>query len=180
MNYFELFGIPVQLKLSKSDLSERFFQLSRQFHPDYFATKSAVERSVALDRSAMLNKAYRIFQNPDETIKYVLQLNGLIEEEEKYELPADFLMEVLEINEQLMDSQAEAFPTTASGASEIGDELLKQQVENLEREIYEPVKDIIENYKEDITPKEKLLQVKEYYYKKKYLDRIKKQLDGML
>jgi len=33
-----------------------------------------------------------------------------------------------------------------------------------------------ENYQEGITSEKELLQVKEYYYKKKYLDRIHKQL----
>ena len=136
MNYFELFGIPVQLKLAHSDLAVKFFELSRQYHPDYFATKSPAERSVALERSAMLNKAYRVFQNSDETIKYVLQLNELIEEEEKYELPADFLMEVLDLNEQLLD--------TGSGIPDAG---LSKKVEDLEKDIYEPVKSIIEHYK---------------------------------
>jgi molecular chaperone HscB len=35
----------------------------------------------------------------------------------------------------------------------------------------------VEHYQEGITSEKELLQVKEYYYKKKYLDRIKKQLE---
>jgi molecular chaperone HscB len=57
-----------------------------------------------LEITANLNKAFKTFQNSDDTIKYVLQLKGLLEEEEKYQLPPDFLMEVLEINEKLMDA----------------------------------------------------------------------------
>jgi molecular chaperone HscB len=49
-------------------------------------------------------------------------------------------------------------------------------INDLEKEIYEPVKEIVENYQEDHHSEKELLQVKEYYYKKKYLDRIKKQL----
>ena len=168
MNYFQLFGIPEQLKVEQSGLAVKFFELSRQYHPDYFVNKSPAERSVALDRSAMVNKAYRIFQDPDATIKYVLQLHELIEEEEKYELPADFLMEVLDLNEQLLDA--------SSGIPDAG---LTEKVDKIEKEIYEPVKSIIENYKEGVTTKEELLQVKEYYYKKKYLHRLKKQLGGI-
>jgi molecular chaperone HscB len=56
---------------------------------------------------------------------------------------------------------------------------LKSVIENLQNEIYEPVKDIVENYKEGSTTEEELLQVKAYYYKKKYLDRIRRQLAGM-
>jgi len=35
---------------------------------------------------------------------------------------------------------------------------------------------LLESYKVGITPKETLLQVKDYYFKKKYLDRIADQL----
>ncbi|MBS1920886.1 MAG: Fe-S protein assembly co-chaperone HscB [Bacteroidetes bacterium] len=166
MNYFELFEIPVQLKLESKSLGEKFFQLSRKFHPDYFVGKEEMEQTEALEKSALLNKAYRTFQNPDETIKYVLQLKGLLEEEEKYELPPDFLMEVLDINEQIMD---------AGDDPELKNRL-RHQVDNLQSEIYEPVKKIVEYYQEGATSEKELLQVKEYYYKKKYLLRIKKQL----
>jgi molecular chaperone HscB len=106
----------------------------------------------------------KTFQDPDETIKYVLQLKGLLEDEEKYELPPEFLMEVLEINEQLMDLEGDAGP------------IIRERINELETDIYEPVKQIVEKYQEGITSEEELLQVKEYYYKKKYLDRIKKKI----
>ena len=122
----------------------------------------------ALEKSAMLNKAYKTFKNPDETIKYVLREKQLMEEEEKYELPPDFLMEVLEINESLMD---------ADGAD--GKESITKRIDAIGEEIYAPVSSIIEGYSEGVTTEEDLLRVKEYYYKKKYLDRIRHQLSGM-
>ncbi len=165
MTYFELFEIPVQLKVNTASLSKKFFALSKKFHPDYFANENEEAQAEALEKSALLNKAWKTFQNPDSTIKYVLQESGLLEEEEKYELPPAFLMEVLDINEQLMDA---------------GDEPVKDSlqltIKDLQTNIYEPVKEIVESYQEGITTKEELLQVKEYYYKKKYLDRISRQL----
>jgi molecular chaperone HscB len=168
MNYFELFDIPVQLKLDRASLASKFFELSRQYHPDYFIHKEPDEQAEALEKSALLNKAYKTFQNPDETIKYVLQLKGLLEEEEKYTLPNDFLMNVLEINEQLMDT---------ADSPELKNKL-KTSIANLQAEIYEPVKEIVEHYQEGHTSEKELLQVKEYYFKKKYLHRIQQQLDG--
>ena len=168
MTYFELFDIPVQLKVNTVSLSKKFFELSRKYHPDYFATGNEKAQAEALEKSALLNKAWKTFQTPDATIKYVLREKGLLEEEEKYELPPDFLMEVLEINEQLMETDEMA--NTAK---------LSSVVSQLSYEIYEPVKEIVENYQEDIISEKELLQVKEYYYKKKYLDRIHRQLAGM-
>ena len=169
MNYFEIFGLPVQLKVDKSTLPKKYFELSKQFHPDFYGNATPGEQQYALEISANLNKAFKTFQNPDETIKYVLQLKNLLQEEEKYELPARFLMEVLEINEQLMDADGPDATVT-----------LKSDIENLQKSIYEPVKQIVEHYQEGVTSEKELLQVKEYYYKKKYLDRIRRELAGKL
>jgi len=169
MNYFEIFGLPVQLKVDKTELPKKFFELSRKFHPDFYANSTPSEQQRALEITASLNKAFKTFQNPDETIKYVLQLKGLLEEEEKFQLPPEFLMEVLEINEKLMDAGEDP-------ALKLN---LQSAIDNLQSEIYAPVKEIIELYKDNITTEEELLQVKEYYYKKKYLHRIQQQLNGM-
>ncbi len=164
MNYFELFEIPVQLKVETGPLRTRFFELSKKYHPDYFANASDIEREAALEKSALLNKAFITFQSPDETIRYVLQSKQLLEEEEKYELPPDFLMEVLEINEFLMEGSP-------------GPEM-ESRINELQAEIYAPVQQIVEDYKDNSVSEKELLQVKEYYYKKKYLDRIRRQLAG--
>ena len=166
MNYFEIFGLPVQLKIDKAGLPKKFFELSRKFHPDFYVNATPAEKEKALEITANLNKAFKTFQNEEDTIKYVLQLKGLLEEEEKYQLPPDFLMEVLEINEKVMD--AEDDPNLKVH--------LLSSIDNLQTDIYEPVKNIIENYKDGVTTEKELLQVKEYYYKKKYLTRIRKEL----
>jgi molecular chaperone HscB len=169
MNYFEIFGIPIQLKVDKNELPKKYFELSRKFHPDFYANTTRSEQNRALEITANLNKALKTFQNPDDTIKYVLQLKGLLEEEEKYQLPPDFLMEVLEINEKLMDA-------VDSDETKLN---LQSAIDNLQAEIYDPVKKTVEHYEEGITTEKELLQVKEYYYKKKYLHRIQQQLNGM-
>lgn len=171
MDYFSLFDLPVQLKVDKTLLPQRYIELSRKYHPDYFAGAGAAEQAEALEKSALLNKALKTFQKEDETIRYVLQLKGLMEEEEKYQLPSDFLMEVMEINEGLMDLEG--------GDHEAGIEGVKEKIAAFQTEIYAPVQTIIENYREGITTEEELLQVKEYYYKKKYLERIRQQLNGI-
>jgi molecular chaperone HscB len=171
MTYFDLFEIPVQLKVDKSSLPLKYFELSKKYHPDYFANEPGEAQAEALERSALLNKALKTFQNPDETIKYVLQLKGLLAEEEKYELPPEFLMEVLEINETMMDGNE-----AGGGSQEAGVSNILPTIDKLQSEIYEPVKEIVEHYKDGITTQKELLQVKEYYYKKKYIDRIRQQL----
>jgi molecular chaperone HscB len=184
MNYFELFDIPVQLKVDKAVLYPKFIALSRKYHPDYFVNDGQQKLAESLEVSATLNKAWKTFQDPDATIKYVLQSKGLLEEEEKYVLSADFLMKALELNETIMDLSVGSELPIAIGMA-VGNEQsaisdLQSVINNLQTEIYAPVKEIVENYQEGVTSKEELLRVKEYYYKKKYLDRMRRELAGKL
>ncbi len=167
MNYFELFEIPLTLKADIPALPRKYFELSRKYHPDFYTQASTEEQATALEMSALLNRAFRVLKDPDETIRYVLQLKGLLEEEEKYELPPAFLMEVMEINEALLDTEDKE-----------ATEKVWVAIDHLQNEIYEPVKKIIEHYQEGVTTEKELLQVKEYYFKKKYIDRIREQLTG--
>ncbi len=168
MNYFELFEIPVQLKVDANALKNKFYNLSRKYHPDFHTQDSLEIQQEVLEKSSLLNKAWNTFQHPDETIKYVLQLKKLLEEEEKYALSPVFLMEVIEINEQLMEAKAEG--------DEPAMEKIRSTIEQFQHNIYAPVKNYIEGYSENTGSEEELLQVKTYYFKKKYLQRI---LDGL-
>jgi molecular chaperone HscB len=171
MNYFELFNIPVSLHVDPATIKKTFYELSRKYHPDFYTNKTDADQAEALEISSMINKAYRVFQSEDETIRYVLMLKGLMEEEEKYTLKPAFLMEVMEINEGLMELEMDNDPQKLNELKQKSDELLK--------EIYEEVAPIIENYRDGVTTTEELLQVKDYYYKKKYLKRILESISGI-
>ena len=164
MNYFELFEMPISFTPDAKQVNRQFYVLSRRYHPDFFANGTSAEQAAALENSSQVNKGMRVLQLRDETIKYVLQLKGLLEEEEKYALPPEFLMEMMDLNEQVME------PETDNNNAAV--ENIKASINKTQSEIYAPVKNIIENYQEGVTTKEELLQVKDYYYKKKYLNRI--------
>ena len=159
MNYFELFELPVSFNTDKTSLAFKYFALQKKYHPDFFTQAGEAEQEEALERSSLANRALKTLQNKDATIKYVLQLKGLLEEEEKYELPPDFLMEMMEMNEELSDNT-------------------HQQINEIEKKLYSGVASIIEHYDDAITTTTELLKVKEYYYKKKYLQRILDRIGG--
>ena len=167
MNYFELFEIPVSLIIDQPSISKKYFELQRQYHPDFYSKASEARREEVLEKSSLVNKAYKIFQSPVETIKYVLQIKNLISDDEKYELPPDFLMEMMELNEGLMESEHSGF------------EEMEVKIRQFEKVLYDHVRIIIEGYDEGITTDEQLLQVKDYYYKRKYLQRILERMSGM-
>lgn len=167
MNYFELFEIPVSLIVDQSKLSSRYFALQKKYHPDFFTNASAEEQDEVLEKSSRINKGFKILKDPDSTIKYVIEIKNLLKEEEKYELPPDFLMEMMELNEGLMDEDI------------LNVEETETKIFQLQKTLYDEVQNIIEDYSEDRTTEAQLLQVKDYYYKKKYLNRILERLNGM-
>ena len=158
MNYFKLFELPVSLKVDKSQLAKKYFELQKKYHPDFFTQSDEEDQAAALEKSSSINKALKLLQNQDETIKYVLELKGLLAEDEKYQLPPDFLMEMMDLNENLSAGSATA-------------------INEIETGLYDEVKDIIEHYNDCTTP-EALQKVKAYYFKKKYVQRILERLDG--
>ncbi len=167
MNYFELFEIPVSLVVDQSKLSSQYFALQKKYHPDYFTNASEEEQNEVLEKSSMINKGFKTLKENDNTIKYVLEIKNLLQEEEKYELPPDFLMEMMELNEGLMDEDV------------LNIEETETKIFQLQKTLYDGVQNIIENYSDETTTEGQLLQVKDYYYKKKYLKRILERLDGM-
>ena len=159
MNYFELFNIPVSVTVDRTTLAKKYFELQKKYHPDFFAQEDETVQEEALEKTSELNKAFKILKDPDATIQYLLKIKGLLQEEEKYPLPPDFLMEVMELNENLSEDSTAV-------------------IIDFEKDIYTAVSSIIQNYNDDTITVEELLKLKEYYYKKKYLQRILDRIAG--
>lgn len=160
MNYFELFGLDVFPVINPSELAKKFISLQRESHPDFFTGEAADEREQALDKSAEINKAYKIFKNPDETLAYFLKVKGIILPAEKFELPPDFLMEMMELNESISDAPGEG--RTAAADFE----------QSLEAEMEKNIS-VLSNDNENT---DALRELKSLYYRKKYLNRILERL----
>ncbi|HSN62362.1 MAG TPA: iron-sulfur cluster co-chaperone HscB C-terminal domain-containing protein [Ferruginibacter sp.] len=156
MNYFELFGFPVSPRVDKTLVSQKYFALQKINHPDFFTQATEAEKEDALQQSAAINKAFTIFQNDEKTIEYFLQEKGVIQTDEKYQLPPDFLMEMMELNETLNEKDGVT---------------LAEEMADIERPLLEEIKPILEKSSKDIDATE-LEKLKAYYYKKKYLKRI--------
>ncbi|MBL0356833.1 MAG: Fe-S protein assembly co-chaperone HscB [Chitinophagaceae bacterium] len=159
MNYFELFDMPVSIAVDSAALAKKYVELQKKYHPDFYMQENEATQEASLEKSSEINKALKVLKNPDATIFYVLLLKNLAEPEEKFQLPPDFLMEVMELNEHLSEDSVAAIAA-------------------FEKDIYAEVSPIIANYDDDTISKEDLLKLKEYYYKKKYLQRILDRIAG--
>lgn len=161
MNYFALFGLPIGFQVDTNKLRAAFMDIQRASHPDKFAQSNSFEQEEALERSALANKGFSLLNNKDQLLPYVLELKGIITPDEKYTLAPDFLMEMMELNEAWMDADDEAAKQS-----------ILDQIKAIQDEILEPIKSYLEMDQIDSIAQETMLQIKEYYYKKKYLDRI--------
>lgn len=157
MNYFELFDLPLGPVVNKQVLAKKYTELQKKYHPDFNLQLINAEKEDNLDRSADINKAYKIFRDEDRTLQYFLEVTGLSEPDEKYELPPDFLMEMMEMNESLMEKNKDE---------------VQKEVEDYNAKLYADVKPIIDSYWMGITDGPSLQKLKAYHYKKKYLNRI--------
>jgi len=171
MNYFELYQLPVSFVINASMLKRQFYRKSRQYHPDFFATQNSQAQEKALELSTLNNKAYQTLKNLDSRIKYILQLNKLLPEGERYQLPQSFLMDMMDINEALMELQFDPDKQTQKQ--------LSQQVQSWQQQLFNAIQPILQAYQHNNSPQShsQLKKIKDYYYKKRYLLRISESLD---
>lgn len=161
MNYFALFGLPIGFQVDTNKLRAAFMDIQRASHPDKFAQSNSFEQEEALERSALANKGFSLLNSKEQILPYVLELKGIIIPDEKYALSPDFLMEMMELNEAWMDADDEK-----------GKQSILDQIKAIQNEILAPIQSYLEMDQIDSIAQETMLQIKEYYYKKKYLDRI--------
>ncbi len=161
MNFFELFGLPISFQVDAAKLRVAFMDIQRASHPDKFTQESPFEQEEALERSAMANKGFTLLNNKELVLPYVLELTGKIQSDEKYNLSPDFLMEMMELNEGWMDA-----------VTPEQKEHILTQINILQNDILSPIKAYLDSDEVNSIPEKAMLQIKEYYYKKKYLDRI--------
>ncbi len=168
MNYFELYNIPVSFYPDANTVKNKFYELSRQYHPDRFANSDDNEKAEVLQMAAFNNDAYKILSSNYATMGYILRINDMLEDQEKYSLSPDFLMEMMELNEAISEYELE--PDNADLQNE-AIKTLETQLEYWNAEV-DP---LIKKY-ENTHDKKVLSDIKDYYFRKKYLLRIQQRI----
>ncbi|WP_419800449.1 Fe-S protein assembly co-chaperone HscB [Mucilaginibacter sp.] len=163
MDYFEFYGLPESFKIDAAQLKKKFYELSKKYHPDFYASESAEKQQEVLELSTLNNKAYQVLANTDRRVEYILRQHNLLSEGDKYPLGPDFLMEMMELNEQLMDADDEATINRIKTS-------VKEASDNLELELAGQTRDF--EIKDKAGQNEAFKKVLDIYYRKKYLLRI--------
>ncbi len=110
-DYFTVFGLPRKLGVDGEALQRRFYELSRQHHPDFHQGADAERQAEALGQSALVNRAYRALREPLARVEYLIALEEGREVREgatdKPKAPRELLEEMLEVQEALEEAKAE-------------------------------------------------------------------------
>ncbi len=110
MDYFEIFGLPRRLGVDEAALQGRFYELSRQHHPDFHQGALPEDQARVLSTSALVNAAYRVLRDPIRRIEYLVRLEeGRAPEEGdgiKLTPAPKVLAEMFEIQEGLQEAKA--------------------------------------------------------------------------
>lgn len=100
---YEALGLEPKLVLDVDDLRKRFYERSRQTHPDLAGAE-------AEDRMALLNDAFRTLRDLVSRAQYFLQQNGI---ELSKDVPPELLEEVFDLNmtlEEIRGGDESALP----------------------------------------------------------------------
>ena len=168
-DYFEFYELPETFRPDEAALKRKYYALSREYHPDFHATATPERQQEILHLATLNTNAYRTLSDSDQRMAYILGRHGLLEEG-KQELPPDFLMEVMDLNEQLMELEFEPDPEIMQRVESD----VKDLSDTLDAGI-EPVLAGYEGLPADTRP-QALQQIRTYYLKKRYLLRIKESL----
>lgn len=130
---FELFGVPARFAQERAALDTRWKELQREVHPDRFAAEGAAAQRVAMQWSARINEAYQRLKDPQRRAAYLCELNGApIQAESNTAMPPEFLMQQMELREQLDDASS---PEDLEKISRQGSSLQRETLQKIEHQI---------------------------------------------
>lgn len=100
-DFFTLFSIPVSFEINIPELTSRYREMQRAVHPDKYANASDAERRISMQMAARVNEGYQVLKDPLARSQYLLELRGISVNDAETSLDNMFLMEQMELREQL-------------------------------------------------------------------------------
>lgn len=167
MNYFEFFDLPVAYEVDQALLKRLYYQRSRALHPDFHSLADEETKEEMLRMSSFNNQAYKTLSDGALRLRHLLEIHGKLDEQSQHELPQDFLMQMMDINESMVELSIEP----DAGAI---NQLVKQ-IEEVHHMAQREVATLLSKSAVTYSEHEWGLLL-EYYHKGKYLTRLKQQM----
>ena len=168
INYFDFYGIPESFHPDAALLKKNFYQLSKEYHPDFYASEDEEKQQEILELSTINNKAWQTLSDPAKRMAYILRTHELLLDGAKPALPADFLMEMMDINERLMEVDNAGLLAAINSEVMAVDGDINQQLAVLTKDYHTL---------DDTAKENRLNEILDLYYRQKYLLRIKESLN---
>jgi molecular chaperone HscB len=169
VNYYELFKIPISFEVDQKLLTQRYYALSRENHPDKYTLKSTEEQLQALQLSTEINNGFKILRDRQKRIKYLLEFLGVKFIEGADKVSQDFLMEIMDINEELMEYQFDPDPNKKAA--------VLKSIEAMETSLSDRITPIMAGIEFQNPDMKALADIKDYYLKSQYLGRLRVNLN---
>lgn len=106
MDHFERLGLPRRFSVDGDAIERAYLARSRALHPDFHQLGSGGERRASLELTAALNEANLTLRDPIRRAEYLLSLHGGPTGLQEKSLDQTFLMEMMDVREQLEVAQA--------------------------------------------------------------------------
>ena len=114
VNYFELFGLPVDINIDAGRLSSNYQELQKLTHPDKFVGSSVQQQRVAVQKNAQVNDGYQVLSSLLSRAEHILALRGTELANETQTLQdVPFLMQQMEWREMLEAADTQLEPQDA-------------------------------------------------------------------
>jgi molecular chaperone HscB len=170
MNYFELYELPISFNPDQDAIKRMFYALSKKYHPDFYINESSEKQDEVLELSTLNNKAFQVLKDPQKRLHYILSLKGQLVEGENYTLPQDFLMEMMDVNETLMELQFDKDEEKLKA--------VRNEVAQIEKTLLDELQALTISFDTHNGSDGEILlkSIKDLYYRNKYLVRIKESL----
>ena len=177
--FFDFFGLKRKLSIDEAELQKRFYQLSREWHPDRFSRKSPQEQTQALEATAILNDGYRTLRDPVKRAEYLLKEEGFpIGEQRSKDVPPELLEEVFELNmvlEELRGGEESARPQL---------EAAKENFLGMRSEIDRELTNLFAKYdaaeSESETARQALHEIRGVLNRRRYIENLLRDVDKAL
>ena len=102
LNFFTLLQLPETFVIDLEKLDQNYQNIQKEIHPDRFATSDDQTKLESIKKTAQANNAYQTLKSPIRRAEYLLLLEGIHIDDEKYTaVPQDFLMQQMEWREEL-------------------------------------------------------------------------------
>jgi molecular chaperone HscB len=106
-DHFALFGLPRRQALDERALEQVYRDVQARVHPDKHAHMGDADRRMAMQWASKVNEAYLTLKRPLKRAEYLLGLLGHDPQiERNTAMPADFLMQQMELREAVAEARA--------------------------------------------------------------------------